>query len=62
MPNANDLLQMLERACAFTVSVPAHEVDPDVLETIDRSRADVSRDLISAVTEFLDGDDRNSGE
>ena len=62
MPDANDLLQMLERACAFPVSVPAHEVDPDALKTIDRSRADASRDLLSAVTDFLDSDDRNSGE
>lgn len=62
MRNADDFLEMLARACSFTVSRQAHTVDPEVIRTFDRNRDCDSTNPFSAVTEFSDSEDRISGE
>ena len=60
--NVDDVLEMLARACSFTVSKQAHTVDPEVIRTFDRNRHGVSTNPFSAVPEFSDSEDRISGE
>lgn len=62
MPGTSKLFEMLERACAFPVGIPAYKVDPDVTRTFDLGKDNGPVDHISAANPFADKGNRTSRE
>jgi len=62
MKGASKLCEMLERACAFPVAIPAYKVDPDVTRTFDFAQDGGSEDAASTADSSVDRSNRSSRE
>ena len=62
MKGASKLCEMLERACAFPVAIPAYKVDPDVTRTFDFAQDGGSEDPDTDATSSAERGNRSSRE
>lgn len=60
MPVASKLCEMLARACAFPVGIPAYKVDPDVKKTFDFAQDSGSQDSASTAGTKIGREKRSS--